>query len=182
MFRALGFLLSVGLLAASPALAREGHRGADHNQIDDIRVDLHGNIDRWGVFGAGGRIEFAVVPDGFISGNVRDELALSFGADVFFAPLYYGDGYYGSRAYLIPIGAVQWNFYLGDHWSVFPELGIALHIDFDRGGWYDKHGRGYRWLYAEPNIGIGARYHFNDNVALLMRLSAPGGVQVGVVF
>jgi hypothetical protein len=181
MLRSLAVLL--GLLTVSPALAHDGHHGADHNQIEGVRIDLHGNIDRWSVFGAGGRVEFAIVPDGFIGGDrVHDELALSFGADIFFVPLYWGNDYYSGGAYVIPIGAVQWNFYLGDHWSVFPEVGIAVHIGFRNDSWYDKRGRGYGWLYAEPNLGIGARYHFNKDVALLMRLSTPGGVQLGVVF
>ena len=184
MLRPLGLLLSIGLLSATPALAEDDlhHHGPDHNQIQGARVDLHGNVDRWGLFGAGGRVEFAIVPDGFINGNVQDELALSFGADVFFAPIYFGGNYYDGGAYVIPIAAAQWNFYLGDRWSVFPEVGVALHVGFRQDGWYDKNGRGYGWLYAEPNLGVGARYHFTERVALLMRLSTPGGLQVGVTF
>ncbi|MDP2310258.1 MAG: hypothetical protein Q8P18_29855 [Pseudomonadota bacterium] len=182
LLRSVGLLLAVGAATAAPALAHDAHHGVDHNQIDGVRFDIHGNIDGRSVFGAGGRIEFAIVPDGFIGGNVHDELALSFGADLFFVPLYWGDNYYSGSAYVIPIGAVQWNFYLGNHWSVFPEVGVALHIGFDNSGWHDKHGRSYGWLYAEPDLGVGARYHFNDNVALLMRISTPGGIQLGVVF
>ncbi|MDP2313707.1 MAG: hypothetical protein Q8P41_12425 [Pseudomonadota bacterium] len=183
MFRSLGLALALGLCTIAPALAEEPHHhGEDHNQIQGVRVDLHGNVHRYGVFGAGGRVEFALVPDGFIGGNVRDELALSLGADAFFAPLYFGDNYYDGGAWVVPIGAVQWNFYLGDRWSVFPEVGVALHVGFRQDEWYDKQGRGYAWLYAEPDLGIGARYHFTSRVALLMRLSTPGGLQVGVVF
>jgi hypothetical protein len=175
-------VLSISCVLAAPALAHEGHTGPDHNQIEGVRVDLHGNVDRYSMFGAGGRVEFAVVPNGFIGGNVHDELALSFGADILFAPLGFGDGYYDNGAYVVPIAAVQWNFYLGQHWSLFPEVGVAVNVGFNHDGWYDKNGHAYGWLYAEPDVGVGARYHFNSNVALLMRLSTPGGLQVGVVF
>ena len=127
-----------------------------------MRVDIHANIDSRSVFGSGARFEFAVVPDGFIGGNVHDELALSFGADVFFAPLYWGDNYYSGGAYVVPIGAV--------------------HVGFNHDEWYDKHGHGYGWAYATPDVGFGARYHFNSHVALLLKLSTPGGAQVGIVF
>lgn len=175
-------LVVLGLLSATPAFADDSHSGPDHNQIDGVRFDVHVNLDQYSMFGAGGRVEFAIVPDGFIRGKVRDELALSFGADLFFTPTYLGaSGYYGG-AYVIPIGVAQWNFYLGEHWSVFPELGVALHVGFERDGWKDKHGNAYGWLYAAPAIGVGARYHFTSRVALLMRISTPGGVQVGVTF
>ena len=76
---------------------------------------------------------------------------------------------------LIPIGAVQWNFYLPHNWSVFPELGVAAHVGFHHDGW-----RGNDWIYPWPDVGFGARYHFNRRVALLMRISTPGGFQFGV--
>lgn len=183
MSRFLPLLLSGGLLLVSaPAFARGEHHGAEHNQIEGVRIDLHANLDRHSVFGSGVRLEFALVPDGFIRGtDVNDELALSVGADLFFAPIYFGYEYYGGGAYLIPIGAVQWNFYFGD-WSIFPEVGVAVHVGFDHDGWQDKHGNGYGWIYPEPDVGFGARYHFDSNVALLLKISTPGGLQVGVVF
>lgn len=171
-----------GLAFAAPALAGDHHHGPDHNQIKGVRVDIHGNIDRNSVFGSGARFEFAVVPDGFLSGNVRDELALSFGADIFFAPVDLGWTYWDGEPYAVPIAAVQWNFYLGERWSIFPEVGIAVHAGFNHDYWYDKHGDPHNWLYPEPDVGFGARYHFSERVALLMRLSTPGGLQVGLVF
>lgn len=175
-------LILVGaLLVARTGSAAETHHGPDHNQIEGVRVDLHLNLERHAYFGAGFRIEFALVPDGFINGNVHDEFALSLGADAFFAPVYYDRSYYDGGAYVLPIAAVQWNFYVGD-WSFFPEAGVAVHVGFNQDGWYDKHGRNYGWLYPTPDLGVGARYHFNSSVALLLRLSTPGGFQVGVVF
>lgn len=172
----------LSLSLATPAFAHDEHIGADHNQIHGVRIDIHGSLDPYSVVGVGGRVEFAIVPNGFIRGHVKDELALSFGAELFFAPTEFGWNYYTGGVYTIPIGAVQWNFYLGDHWSVFPELGVAVRVDFGQDGWTDRHGHGYSWLYPQVDAGIGARYHFNDNVALLLRASTPGGLQVGVVF
>lgn len=179
----LSIVLAIVLHATPTAMAHDSHVGPDHNQIHGLRVDLHGNLDGWGMLGGGARFEFAIVPNGFIGGNVHDEFALSFGADLLAAPTYmFGWSGYGGGAYVAPIAAAQWNFYLGDRWSVFPEAGLAVHVGLDHGGWYDKNGHTYGWVYAMPDVGIGARYHFNGSVALLMRISTPGGLQVGVVF
>ncbi len=184
--------LLVLISAAAPAAAADSHIGIDHNQIHGLRVDLHGSIDTVAMLGGGARFEFAIVPNGFIRGNVFDELALSFGADMLVAPTYlftrnrydygYDYDYDGGSAYIAPIAAAQWNFYLGDRWSVFPEVGIAVPLRLDRDVWYDQNGRPHSWVSVVPDVGIGARYHFNPSVALLMRLSTPGGLQIGVVF
>lgn len=174
-------VLLLGVLA-TPALAHDDHHddrlvhhGDDHHQIDAIRFDVHSNMDMYGMVGVGGRLEFAIVPDGFLGGNVHDELALSFGADVLIAP--FVPRYYDKGPYVLPIGAVQWNFYLPHNWSVFPELGVAAHVGFREDGW-----RANNWIYPWPDIGFGARYHFNRRVAMLMRVSTPGGFQFGVNF
>lgn len=176
-------VISFGLLAPTIALAEGTNNGRVQNQIQGVRGEVHGNLDSYGMLGFGGRVEFALVPDGFLRGEVHDELALSLGADILLSPIYVGsDAYYPGGAYLIPIGVVQWNLYLGERWSVFPELGVAVHASFDRDGWTGHDGRSYGWLYPTVNAGIGARYHFTSQVALLMRASSPGGLQVGVVF
>lgn len=151
------------------------HHGRDHNQIRGVRFDIHSNLDTNGMVGAGGRIEFAIVPDGFIGGDVHDELALSFGADVLIAP--FVPRFYDAGPYVLPIGAVQWNFYLPHNWSVFPEVGVAAHIGVRPDEW-----RGHKRIYPWPNVGFGVRYHFTDRVGLLMRISTPGGFQFGLNF
>ena len=127
------------------------------------------------MFGLGGRVEFPLVKDGLIGGNVHDELALSLGADLLFSPV--DHDYYTGTGYVIPIGALQWNFYLGPDWSIFPEAGVALHMGFDNYGYGDR-----AWFYPQPDLGFGARYHFDSRLALLMRISTPGGLQVGLNF
>ena len=85
-------------------------------------------------------------------------------------------------SHVTPIAAAQWNFYFGGHWSVFPEAGVALRVGLDHYGWTDPYGHTYPWIYPALDLGVGARYHFNPSVALLMRVSTPGGLQVGVTF
>lgn len=176
-------LSAATLLLATPAWAKpEAHRGSNHNQIEGVRFDVHATLDPYTGLGGGARIEFAIVPNGLVRGNVKDELALSFGGDVLVAPVYSGWYGYDRSAYALPIGAVQWNFYLGEKWSVFPEVGVAVRITFDRDGWSNPKGRDYGWVYPQPHVGIGARYHFSPNAALLLRASTPSGLQVGLVF
>lgn len=182
--RALSRLAILGVVfAGSSARADEhehrpgdgAHHGPDHNQIRGVRFDIHGNLDMYGMVGSGIRFEFPIVPDGFISGEVHDELALTFGADIMFAPFI--PNYYDSGPYVLPIGAVQWNFYLPHNWSIFPELGVAAHIGLREDPW-----RGHKSIYPWPNAGFGARYHFTDRVGLLFRISTPGGFQFGMIF
>ena len=181
MFRSLS-LSVLSVLLVSPALANdEEHAGPDHNQINGVRGELHGSLDAYSVIGIGGRAEFAIVPNGVI-GDVNDEIALSLGAELFVAPVNTGGYYYSDGVYLVPIAAAQWNFYVGNHWSVFPELGLAIRVDPGHDGWTDSNGNYHGWIYTQLDAGFGARYHFDDRVALLLRLSTPAGFQVGLAF
>jgi hypothetical protein len=65
---------------------------------------------------------------------------------------------------------VQWNFFFTDKFSAFAEGGLMLRS----GGFYD-------YVDADFFIGIGGRYHFNDNVALTFRIGSPF-VSLGVSF
>lgn len=171
--------LPVMLLAAFFSLpahaAEEVATASRSNQIHGLRVDVHAAVDRFNMFGVGGRLEFPLAADGFIGGKVRDELALSVGADFLFNA--FDRGFYDGGAYAIPIGAAQWNFYLGRYWSVFPEAGVAIHLGIEHEGYGDR-----ARLYLQPDLGVGARFHFEERVALLMRLSTPGGLQLGLTF
>jgi hypothetical protein len=175
-------LIPLCLLLTANAAAHDDHVGADHNQISGVRFDIHANLDPYGMFGAGARFELPLVPNGFIGGKVHDELALSLGADLLFGGTYLGWSDSDPGTFLTPLAAVQWNFYFGNNWSIFPEAGLAIHIGFTHDTWYDGRGHAYGWLYPQPELGLGARYHFNPNLALLMRVSTPAGLQVGLVF
>jgi hypothetical protein len=65
---------------------------------------------------------------------------------------------------------MQWNFWLSPHWSVFgePGIGIAAHHESNRDT-------------LNPLFMAGGRFHFNDKIALTMRLGYPA-FSVGASF
>jgi hypothetical protein len=170
-------LVAVSSMLAAPALAHdvEEHIGPDHNQIEGVRLDVHADFGSYGAFGAGLRADIPIVPNGIIDGVMNDEIAFSPGVEVFFLE-YYGDRYVGGP-YFMPLAMLQWNFYIGDDWSVFPEAGIALYA-----GNADYLPRGHGGVYAAFATGIGARYHFSPRNSVLLRASWPAGLQVGLTF
>jgi len=154
----------VGLLFASaPARAQERlviKNFGDHPKYV-FEAEPHLILGFAGPFPAGGqpglgfRGSFHLV-DGFVT-SINDSVALGIGAD--FAG-------FGSSTYItIPV-VMQWNFWLSTHWSVFGEPGIQI---------TNEH----------PNLDaalfIGGRYHFNDNIALTLRLGYPD-ISVGLSF
>jgi len=150
---------------ASPAAAQQSI------MIDGARPELHLGIG-WGAeLGVGARVDIPVVPSGFISG-ADDEFALSPGGE-----LYFDDGGDG-EVFVAGVFATQWNFYLDAEWSVFPELGLALV--------FGDHGRGRGGDDSELRlkllVAVGGRYHWSRRNALVLRVSVPFGVQVGVTF
>jgi hypothetical protein len=150
--------------AASPTSA---------NHIDGVRLDVHADVGGYASLGAGFRVDIPLVGSGLIVG-VDDELALSPGLDMFFLNIY--RNYYDGAPYAIPNCVLQWNFYLGPVWSLFPEAGVAFYV-----GDGQSLPRGLP-LYAALDVGLGARYHFSRRNALLARLSTPSGLQLGVTF
>lgn len=143
------------------------------NHIAGARFDVHADLGGYGSFGAGFRVDVPILREGFIQ-NTDDELAISLGLDGYFVSFYHD--YYDGGPYLIPSVVLQWNFYVGNDWSLFPEAGLSLWVgDSD----YLRHGNG---LYAAPNLGFGARYHFSRRNALLARISTPTGLQLGITF
>ena len=60
----------------------------------------------------------------------------------------------------VPV-VMQWNFWLHRQWSVFGEPGLAL--SHRSGGDFG----------VSPVFGAGGRFHFNDNLALTLRLGYP---------
>jgi hypothetical protein len=161
-------------LIPTSASAQAGH-------IDGfVRFDAHLGVGWRGSVGPGVRLDIPLVRDGLIS-SVDDELALTLGGDVLFHThghrhYTYRDHRYRDHPYhtgdmtlLFPVAA-QWNFILPRNWTVFPEIGLAL----------EHH---YKHLHPLFNIGGGARWHFNGGrAALLLRVTHPGGFQVGVTW
>jgi hypothetical protein len=169
MNRALSLMFAATLF---PAVAMAGDDFANH--IHGVRADVHLNAGSYGLLGVGARLDLTLLPHGLIEG-VNDEIALSPGLDTFFVQAYHNQ-YYGGGFYWVPSVVVQWNFYLGDRWSIFPEAGLALYV-----GDANYLPRGYG-VYAAADLGLGARYHFTERNALLMRISTPAGLQLGVTF
>jgi hypothetical protein len=103
-----------------------------------------------GDFGVGFRGTVIIVDNGFVK-TINNSVGITFGADVFF----------GRGTVMLPI-AMQWNFWLSTHGSVFAEPGIVLAANRAPG----------RDL-LHPGFWVGGRYHFNDKISLTMRLGYP---------
>lgn len=168
--------LTLGLATTADAQRRGGA-----NKIDTVRFDVHGDF-AWYSLGAGFRVEFAIVPDGFLQGDIEDELALSPGFDMFFVP--YATVHNYSDVVFAPLIVAQWNLYLNDKWSVFPELGmVTLFGNYGRFAHRHRYwDQGHSHVYFDVAANVGARYHFSDRVALLMRVGYPAGFQIGITF
>jgi hypothetical protein len=118
-------------------------------------------------FGGGFRASIELGDPAFIP-KINNTVAITFGVDFTNNNC---RGYCGHDfSFWSPI-ALQWNFFLTDKWSVFGEAGVML--------------RSYGFLtadtYGDFTLAAGARYHFNDKVALTMRVGYPF-VSVGISF
>jgi len=138
-------------------------------------------------FGAGARFSIPIVHNGFIS-SINNSVAISFGLDY----LRYGcnvrfvnsDFDCGSSYLLFPV-AMQWNFWLTPKFSVFGEPGLYIYH-----GFFDDicAGPGNARFCSTPTqtsvdflLHAGGRFHFNDTVAITLRLGYPT-ISFGVSF
>jgi hypothetical protein len=138
-------------------------------------------------FGFGARAGIVVLDNGFIK-TINNSVAISFGLDF----LRYGDCYYfdgranrrygcGASFLLFPV-AMQWNFWLSPKWSVFGEPGLYIYH-----GIYDNFCDGLVGCNSPTRTSVdiafwaGGRFHFNDTVALTMRIGYPT-LSIGVSF
>lgn len=115
---------------------------------------LHGRSH----LGAGFRGTVVIVDNGFVP-TINNSVGITFGADLFF----------GRGTVLLPV-AMQWNFWLSTHWSVFAEPGLGFAAN------HHRHAGHFH-----PILMVGGRYHFNDKVSLTMRLGYPS-LSVGASF
>jgi len=128
--------------------------------------------------GPGFRGTFVAVDNGFIS-SINNSIGIGVGLDWVF----YGENCGGTprncstRSDAIVPVVLQWNFWLHPHWSVFGEPGVAFHFRS-----HDDHD----FAFDAFTIYGGGRYHFNDHIALTLRLGAPlihdNVISVGVSF
>jgi len=138
-----------------------------------------------GGYGLGVRGTIEIAPEGFIP-KLNDSVGIGFGLDWIHYSGLSGRGYcrrfeytpqgvpvcvetsaHSSNYLFVPV-VMQWNFWLHRQWSVFGEPGLALtHRSGDFG--------------VVPVFNAGGRFHFNDSVALTMRLGYPS-FSLGVSF
>lgn len=163
--------LSAGIIAATLFLgSKPAHAAGEMSSLRGTpRFDLHVDVGWRQAYGVGGRVEFPIVPEGLLQ-RADDDLTLSLGAEVFFP-----DNRYGAAVW--PLAALQWNFYLSDRWSIFPELGVVAFAG-------DKHHNAFVHTgpVIAPFVGFGARFHLSPRAALLARVNWPAGLQFGVAF
>ncbi len=118
-------------------------------------------------FGAGFRASIEIADPAFIS-KINNTVAITFGVDF----TNNNCGHFScnrSFSFWSPV-ALQWNFFLTDKWSVFGEGGFVLRSY----GFFNE-------TYGDFTFAAGGRFHFNDKVALTMRVGYPF-VSVGVSF
>ena len=109
-------------------------------------------------FGVGFRGTIIIVDNGFVK-TINNSVGIGFGGDLFFH----------RTTLFIPV-VMQWNFWLSTHWSVFGEPGIGFAANVAPGR--DA---------IHPIFAAGGRYHFNDKIALTMRIGYPA-ISVGASF
>ena len=191
MWGAVCMVVVLGLASAAAAQPARSNYGSD-----GVRFDIHLNFGLYGAFGAGFHVDIPIIADGFLRpGSIEDDFSISFGADLFFWDYFSYDYDYCFRnaagevvcedgyddIYLVIAAPVvaQWNLYLNQSWSIFPEAGVVI-IFGDH--WRDNYYRGRRGFHLDPVLGFGARYHFSQRNALLMRISWPAGFSIGITF
>ena len=137
-------------------------------------------------YGVGVRGTVELAPEGFIP-KLNDSVGIGFGLDWIRYDGQGGRGYclrfeytpqgvpvcvetsaHSSSYMYIPV-VMQWNFWLHRQWSAFGEPGLAV---FHRSG--GDFG-------AVPVFNVGGRFHFNDSLALTLRLGYPS-FSLGVSF
>jgi len=138
-----------------------------------LGLDFYGD----GGLGLGGgiRISMPVCKNCFIP-KINNNVAVTFGADFAFFPFFDNPGYAPWYLYL-PV-AMQWNFFVAKKWSVAAEPGIVPWFGlYDYGACNGCH----NWA-IWPSLSFVGRYHFNDRVALTMRVGIPEFFNIGVSF
>ncbi len=165
----------------------------DHPEYN-VEAEPHLNFgwaNRWASngYGLGARFSIPVVHNGFVP-TINNSVAISFGLDYlrFSGPYcsYLGlgtNGGCGASVFLLPV-AMQWNFWLAPKWSVFGEPGLYIYHSV-----YDDLCNAAVTpqckVSSRTNVDFmfhaGGRFHFNDTVALTLRVGYPT-VSFGVSF
>lgn len=105
--------------------------------------------------GAGFRATIEIMDEGFIP-DLNNTVGITFGIDITSCPPCRKD-----FTFYTPVG-LQWNFFFTEHWSAFGDVGAMLRTD----GFFHE-------VYGDFMLMLGGRYHFNDDVALTLRVGYP---------
>jgi hypothetical protein len=161
----------------------------------DYKVELEphlalgwGHLYHGSGFGLGGRVGINIVDNGFVK-TINNSVAISFGLDwIRYSDCYYYDrrwGYGCGASYFVFPVTMQWNFWLTPKWSVFGEPGLYFYHGVYDDDWCDRNrfaGCGYPTRDGvDFAFFAGGRFHFNETVALTMRLGYPTS-SIGVSF
>lgn len=155
-------LLSVcATVHAQPQLVRNEHTD---DPFLPVRIDAHAALTWDGELALGGRTDIPIVEKGFLS-STRDELSISVGLDVAFV------SFSGSNPLTFwPTGTIQWSLGVSDHFTFYPEFGLAGQIARDG------------WGGVFPNIGFGGRYSLYRSASITARLGWPMALSLGASF
>jgi len=182
-------LVAALAIASVPAIARADSTIRTPGEHPDYHVDIepHGTLGLawwdfgpYGTFGFGGGVRFSIplCKNCFVP-KINNNVAISFGADFVTYP--FTNTTFAFTDLYLPV-AMQWNFFIHKKWSIAGEVGFApvFGVFYDYG--YCGPGPACHnwWLY--PDFGFVARYHFNERVALTMRIGFPEFFNVGVSF
>jgi hypothetical protein len=167
------------VLAGAPARADDTIRHPGDHPSYAVEIEPHIVLGWGGVYGSdgyglGARFSIPIVQNGFVS-SINNSVAISFGADlVHYDWCWYGDhGGCSANALYFPV-AMQWNFFVAQHWSVFGEPGLVIYHGFfeDCPNGNNCPGRpGDTGL--EPALYLGGRYHLSEGTALTLRIGFP---------
>jgi hypothetical protein len=184
------------LVCAAPAKAESIINNPGDHPNYKVELEPHlvlgwGHLYHGNGFGVGGRVSIPIVDNGFVK-SINNSVAISFGLDwVRYSDCYYYDnrgrdrfGYGCGASYLIFPVAMQWNFWLTPHWSVFGEPGLYVYHGIYDNNYCDARfvGCGYPTRTSiDFAFFAGGRYHFTENIALTLRLGYPTS-SLGVSF
>jgi hypothetical protein len=133
--------------------------------------------------GLGFRASIPLLQRGPIS-TLNNNLAISFGMDwAYFGACRASEPDCDGSDFWFPV-VMQWNFFLAHWWSVFPELGMAVH--HATWGWRcDRSGRDCRVsdhvTEPAPAFWLGSRFSLSNTFSFVLRLGYPS-LLAGVSF
>lgn len=185
---ALAAAVALGLCAPSAALADDTIKHPGDHPKYAVEIEPHLIVGWDSVFasngvGVGSRFNFPIVQNGFVP-SINNSVAIGFGVDL----MHYERrcawrGVDCTANYLwLPV-VMQWNFYVGQRWSVFGEPGLVVFKGFFEDGCAPglPCGDTPSSTGLRPALWAGGRYHFSESVSLTMRIGWPS-VTVGASF